>query len=54
MTDDDDWVGTPPEGRISRDRADPSHWTRAWRAQTIVYLLIGVGIAAVALIALLA
>jgi hypothetical protein len=24
--DDDDWVGTPPEGRISRDRANPSFW----------------------------
>jgi hypothetical protein len=26
--DDDDWVGTPPEGRISRDRADPDFWRR--------------------------
>jgi hypothetical protein len=26
--DDDDWVGTPPEGRYSRDRADPSFWWR--------------------------
>lgn len=24
--DDDDWVGTPPEGRYSRDRADPAFW----------------------------
>jgi hypothetical protein len=24
--DDDDWVGTPPEGRHSRDRADPGFW----------------------------
>jgi hypothetical protein len=24
--DDDDWVGTPPEGRISRDRANPDFW----------------------------
>ena len=24
--DDDDWVGTPPEGHHSRDRADPQHW----------------------------
>jgi hypothetical protein len=21
--DDDDWTGTPPEGHITRDRADP-------------------------------
>ena len=26
MSDDDDWVGTPPEGHITRDRANPSFW----------------------------
>jgi hypothetical protein len=26
--DDDDWVGEPPEGRYSRDRADPGYWRR--------------------------
>ena len=25
--DDDDWVGTPPEGRHSRDRAKPEFWS---------------------------
>jgi hypothetical protein len=29
--DDDDWVGEPPEGRHTRDRARPEHW-RDWRA----------------------
>ena len=24
--DDDDWVGTPPEGHHSRDRAKPDFW----------------------------
>lgn len=24
--DDDDWVGEPPEGRYSADRADPDFW----------------------------
>ena len=24
--DDDDWVGTPPEGRHSRERAKPDFW----------------------------
>ena len=24
--DDDDWFGTPPEGRHSRDRAKPEFW----------------------------
>jgi hypothetical protein len=51
--DDDDWVGTPPEGRVTRDRADASHWTRNWPAQTIVYALIGVGIVVVVVLALL-
>jgi hypothetical protein len=26
--DEDDWVGTPPEGRYTRDRADPGFWAR--------------------------
>lgn len=26
--EDDDWVGEPPEGRHSRDRADPGFWVR--------------------------
>jgi len=28
MDDDDDWVGTPPEGHYTRDRADPQFWAR--------------------------
>ena len=24
--EDDDWVGEPPEGRYSRDRAKPDFW----------------------------
>ncbi len=28
--DDDDWVGTPPEGRYTRDRADPGFWAKNW------------------------
>ena len=24
--DDDDWVGEPPEGRYTRDRAKPEYW----------------------------
>ena len=26
--DDEDWVGTPPEGRYTRDRAKPEFWWR--------------------------
>jgi hypothetical protein len=29
--DEDDWVGTPPEGRHTRDRADPGFWLRQWQ-----------------------
>jgi len=28
--DDDDWVGTPPEGHYTRDRAKPEYWARPW------------------------
>jgi hypothetical protein len=28
--DEDDWVGTPPEGRYSRDRAKPDFWKSHW------------------------
>lgn len=29
--DDDDWVGTPPEGHHSRDRANPGFWQNHWQ-----------------------
>jgi hypothetical protein len=32
MADDDDWVGTPPEGHYTRDRADPQFW---WRQKPV-------------------
>jgi hypothetical protein len=28
VDDEDDWVGTPPEGRYTRDRARPEFWLR--------------------------
>jgi hypothetical protein len=28
--DEDDWVGTPPEGHYSRDRAKPEFWRGRW------------------------
>ena len=33
--DDDDWVGTPPEGRHSRDRANPGFWATQWKGSAI-------------------
>ena len=41
--DDDDWVGTPPEGRYTRDRADPGFWQRQWQpaaAGAVLFVLI--------------
>lgn len=40
--DDEDWVGTPPEGRYTRDRAKPEFW---WRQRPLA-----IGGAALALI----
>jgi hypothetical protein len=34
--DDDDWVGEPPEGRYSRDRAKPDFWLRQHTGELIV------------------
>ncbi len=31
--DDDDWVGEPPEGRYTRDRAKPDFWRNQWQAK---------------------
>lgn len=45
--DDDDWVGTPPEGRHSADRARPEFW---WRQRS--FRLVAAGIAAVLLLLL--
>ena len=46
--DDDDWVGEPPEGRYSADRAKPEFW-RSQRPITVV----GVGLFVVLLILLI-
>ena len=32
--DEDDWVGEPPEGRYTRDRAKPEFWRHNW-ARTV-------------------
>ena len=41
--DDDDWVGTPPEGRHCADRADPAFWRNQWQASVagaVLFVLI--------------
>jgi hypothetical protein len=39
--DEDDWVGTPPEGRYTRDRAKPEFW-RGQRPPALIAGLIGI------------
>lgn len=48
--DDDDWVGTPPEGRYTRDRAQPTFW---WRQRPAQLGFAGVGIALLILLVVL-
>lgn len=38
--DDDDWVGTPPEGRHSRDRAKPQFWGAQWRFSALAAAIV--------------
>ena len=40
--DDDDWVGTPPEGHYTRDRAKPEFW---WKQRPV-----GIGAASLVVI----
>ncbi len=35
MRDDDDWVGVPPEGHHSRDRADAAYWRAQYQKYAI-------------------
>jgi hypothetical protein len=45
--DDEDWVGTPPEGRYSRDRAKPEFW---WRQRPVSIAAIGILVVVIILI----
>jgi len=51
--DDDDWVGTPPEGRYTRDRAKPDFWRSQWQA-IVATSLLGVVIVIAVVIVLVA
>lgn len=50
--DDDDWVGTPPEGRYTRDRAKPEYWRQYSWAIGVAGLILLIGIVAVLIAAL--
>jgi hypothetical protein len=50
--DEDDWVGEPPEGRYTRDRADAGFWQRQWQpaaAGAVLFVLIVVVVLIIAL-----
>ena len=46
--DDDDWTGEPPEGRHTRDQADPDFWRR--NRPPVMVGTIGIGIALIILV----
>ena len=46
--DDDDWTGEPPEGRHTRDQADPDFWRR--NRPPVMVGTIGIGIALIILL----
>ena len=45
--DDDDWVGEPPEGRYTRDRAKPEFW---WRQRPVSVVAVGLVIVIVVIV----
>ena len=49
--DDDDWVGTPPEGRVTRDRANPDYWKRSFPAVQVFFALLFVLVIVVVVLA---
>ncbi len=50
---EEDWVGEPPEGRHSRDRARPGFWQNQWQATAARAILPLLLIIAVVLIVVL-
>ncbi len=51
--DDDDWVGTPPEGRVTRDRAKPEHWRQSFPVATVAGGVLGLLVLVVVVLAIL-
>ena len=45
--DDDDWVGTPPEGRHTRDRAKPEFWATQ---RPVSFVAAGIAVVVIVLI----
>jgi hypothetical protein len=49
--DNDDWVGEPPEGRHSADRADPAFW-RLQRPPEVIALAVFLGLVVLVIVLL--
>ena len=52
VDEDDDWTGTPPEGRYTRDRARPDFW-RTQRPPAIAAAMIGLVVLVLVIVLLL-
>jgi hypothetical protein len=50
--DDDDWVGEPPEGHYTRDRAKPDFW-RTQRPPEIIAVAVVLAIVVLVLVLIL-
>ena len=50
--DDDDWVGEPPEGRYTADRADPGFW-KGRRMLEVAALAVGLALLVLVLVLVL-
>ena len=51
--DDEDWVGTPPEGHHTRDRAKPEFWWRQRPPLSVTAAGIGIVVIVLVLVAVL-
>jgi hypothetical protein len=48
--DEDDWVGEPPEGHYTRDRADPGFWLTQ---KPVSFVAAGIAVVVIVLIIVL-
>ncbi len=51
--DDDDWTGTPPEGRHSASRANPGFWAENRAPLSITGVGVGIALLILAIVLLL-
>ena len=51
--DDDDWTGTPPEGRHSASRANPGFWAENRTPLSITGVGVGIALIILAIVLLL-